>query len=214
MQGERTGDTTTTSATTTDPGGASSSRGEPSSSRRSAEDWLLAGLESLSEEGVSGLRTERLAKRLGLTTGSFYWHFRGRSDFERRLLVHWERHLTRQLIEEMARDAGSPVERLHATFARVQREGLARYETPVRAWSLVEPRAARAVAKVDALRLDHVAALLLELGLAPDDVEMRARTLLFSAIAEPSCVVSDSDEDRARWLRMRIGLVTGSELPE
>ena len=46
-------------------------------------------MEALIEEGPAGLPIVRLARRLGVMSGSFYWHFRNRNDFRDRLLARW-----------------------------------------------------------------------------------------------------------------------------
>ena len=43
--------------------------------RLSADDWSAAALQQIGEQGVPALAVEPLARRLGVTKGSFYWHF-------------------------------------------------------------------------------------------------------------------------------------------
>src|SRR5258708_7461683 len=45
------------------------------SSRLSVDDWIQAGFAILAEEGIKALKIDRLCRRLGVTKGSFYWHF-------------------------------------------------------------------------------------------------------------------------------------------
>jgi AcrR family transcriptional regulator len=45
------------------------------SSRLSVDDWIRGGFAILAEEGIKALKIERLCRRLGVTKGSFYWHF-------------------------------------------------------------------------------------------------------------------------------------------
>lgn len=180
------------------------------SRRLNREDWLEGGLRSLSEEGLSGLRTERLATKLGVTTGSFYWHFQGRGEFERQLLDHWAEQMTLHLMAEMERTGLPARERLYGSFVRITRERLARYETPIRAWALISPRARETVAHVDQVRLEFIRGTLREMGFEGDQLDMRARVLLLYVMAEPSFFLDDSDEDRARWLDLRFELLTAS----
>src|SRR3546814_8458026 len=56
--------------------------------RLSAEDWAQAALDLIAEQGVSAVAVEPLARRLGVTKGSFYWHFPSREA----LLVRSEEH--------------------------------------------------------------------------------------------------------------------------
>ena len=44
-------------------------------SRLSVDDWIQAGYAILAEEGIKALKIDRLCSRLGVTKGSFYWHF-------------------------------------------------------------------------------------------------------------------------------------------
>ena len=46
--------------------------------RLSAEDWAVAALDVIAESGLAAVAVEPLAKRLGVTKGSFYWHFPSR----------------------------------------------------------------------------------------------------------------------------------------
>jgi AcrR family transcriptional regulator len=41
----------------------------------SVDDWIEAGFAILAEEGMKALKIDRLSHRLGVTKGSFYWHF-------------------------------------------------------------------------------------------------------------------------------------------
>lgn len=54
------------------------------------EDWIASGLERLERIGHSGLSVEGAARDLGVTKGSFYWHFRDRQDWCMALLAYWE----------------------------------------------------------------------------------------------------------------------------
>ena len=47
-------------------------------SRLSADDWALAALDVIAEQGLAAVAVEPLARRLGVTKGSFYWHFPSR----------------------------------------------------------------------------------------------------------------------------------------
>ena len=41
----------------------------------SAKDWLDQGLKALAHSGFTALKAEPLAKAMGVSRGSFYWHF-------------------------------------------------------------------------------------------------------------------------------------------
>lgn len=60
-------------------------------SRLSAADWEQAALETIAESGVGAVAVEALARRLGVTKGSFYWHFATREALIQAALERWER---------------------------------------------------------------------------------------------------------------------------
>ncbi|NED64603.1 helix-turn-helix transcriptional regulator, partial [Streptomyces sp. SID10244] len=44
-------------------------------SRLTVDDWLDAAMQLLITEGVGAIKISRLCAHLGVTKGSFYWHF-------------------------------------------------------------------------------------------------------------------------------------------
>jgi len=56
----------------------------------SREDWVRAAVLLVAKEGVPALAVELLAQRLGVTKGSFYWHFKNRDDLVHAVLEAWE----------------------------------------------------------------------------------------------------------------------------
>lgn len=68
------------------------------------EDWVLAGLEALAAGGPAALKVEATARRLGVSKGSFYWHFRHRADWRDALLGYWEHLVFAAMVG--ARDRG------------------------------------------------------------------------------------------------------------
>lgn len=59
--------------------------------RLSADDWAQAALDLIAEQGVAAVAVEPLARRLGVTKGSFYWHFPSRDALLIAALERWER---------------------------------------------------------------------------------------------------------------------------
>jgi AcrR family transcriptional regulator len=73
--------------------------------RLSAEDWADAALEAIGEGGLAAVAVEPLAARLGVTKGSFYWHFENRAALIQAALDRWERVHTDGVILLMRQDA-------------------------------------------------------------------------------------------------------------
>ena len=49
--------------------------------RLNRDDWIDGALELMTSVGIEGVRIVPLAAKLGVTSGSFYWHFKDRQDF-------------------------------------------------------------------------------------------------------------------------------------
>ncbi|TCT20064.1 TetR/AcrR family transcriptional regulator [Thermomonas haemolytica] len=84
------------------------------SGRLSADDWAKEALDQIAEQGVASVAVEPLARRLGVTKGSFYWHFPSRDALLQAALERWERD------EQNAYGAleaiADPTERLRTLF--------------------------------------------------------------------------------------------------
>lgn len=88
------------------------------SKRLAARDWEIAALEMIGETGVAGLAVEPLARRLGVTKGSFYWHFRNADELLTASLARWERVYTDGKYGALS-ETTDPGDRLRALFADV-----------------------------------------------------------------------------------------------
>lgn len=81
-------------------------------------DWIEAALAAIAQGGLGTVSVERLAKDLGATKGSFYWHFEDRSDLIRSALAEWESRDTDAVIER-ASSIDDPRECLQSLFRLV-----------------------------------------------------------------------------------------------
>jgi AcrR family transcriptional regulator len=84
----------------------------------SAADWEAAALDALADSGLAGVAVEPLARRLGVTKGSFYWHFADREALLAAALARWETGHTDRIIDA-AEDVRDPRERLRRLIGRV-----------------------------------------------------------------------------------------------
>ncbi|MES2771125.1 MAG: TetR family transcriptional regulator [Pseudomonadota bacterium] len=181
---------------------APNSRPSPAKSKARAQldrqGWIDAALKVLADQGVSGVRVESLAKAFGVTKGSFYWHFKDRSDLLEAMLHTWQEG--RILDIKKQTDAETNTEPALATIdisektqakAREQlrhvinlysanrnRQGIA-IELAVRAWARHDTQAARVVEEVDNCRLQCTQKLFLANGLS--ESEAKSRSLLLYA---------------------------------
>src|SRR5438105_13193304 len=111
----------------------------------SAEQWAEAALDAMSLGGLEAVAVEPLAKALGITKGSFYWHFKNRDALIRAALEIWEKHETVDIIAR-AEQESTPRERMHTLFREVANTDL-RSERLLMMLSSTDHPAARACAR-------------------------------------------------------------------
>lgn len=86
-----------------------------SSNRLTADDWAKAALDVIAAAGVDQVTVEGLGRDLGVTKGSFYWHFANRQALITAALDLWERRATIEVIEQLMKIV-DPVARLRVLF--------------------------------------------------------------------------------------------------
>ena len=125
-------------------------------------DWVKAGFARLSREGIDAVRVEVLARDLGVSKGSFYWHFRDREDLLGRMLAGWEAEEGSGQDEDA--DGGSAATRWARFIERTADPARIQMEASLRAWARRDERVARRVAAVEKEKAARIAAVLREVG--------------------------------------------------
>jgi AcrR family transcriptional regulator len=144
----------------------------------SARDWLDQGLKVLAAKGFTALKAEPMAKAMGISRGSFYWHFADISAFHAELLSYWREVAAEQVImsvEASAKDQPPLAALLRRTFS-----GRLALERAVRSWAASDAGARNAVQAIDRRRLDYVADLITAEGLASETAQARAQILYWA----------------------------------
>jgi AcrR family transcriptional regulator len=166
----------------------------PRRARLDAGAWIEAAFEALARDGVEAVRIEPLAAVLGVTKGSFYWHFADRDALIGALFERWAEGRVAAIRAETAdgTDASATLYRLIDLYARgPNARGLA-IELAIRGLARGDARAAAAVNAVDAERLARVAGLFNALGSKPAEAEARA-FLFYAFVFGQSLIARRSD---------------------
>jgi AcrR family transcriptional regulator len=170
--------------------------------RLDAAAWIAAAFDVLADGGIDAVRVEPLAKALGITKGSFYWHFADRRALLDAMLQTWMEGRA-AAIRQHAADRGEPaavlrqLADLYTRHANVR--GLA-IELEIRAFARIDDGAAAAVRGVDQARLQQVTGLFTGLGWARADAQARAvlfYSYLFGQSLLDAEVVSQAARERA-----------------
>lgn len=176
-------------------------------SRQTRESWIVAAFETLHEEGIEKVRVERLAKKLGVTKGSFYWHFKDRKDLLNSLMDYWANELTQTVLDHAKMFHGDPIERIYNTMNEIIGKEKAGYDPAVRAWANHDLEAKRAVAQIDKIRLSFLHSLFKDAGFEEDDAEIRARLMYYYILGEHFTTNSEPVPVRLEKLKKKIDIM-------
>ena len=167
--------------------------GENMGDQLSARDWLDQGLKALAESGFTALKAEPLAKAMGVSRGSFYWHFADINAFHAAILARWREVAAEQIIANVEA-AAKDEDPLALLLRRVFSERLT-LEKAVRSWANVDPAARAAVQAIDQRRLGYVESLLKQSGLSDAVARDRAQILYWTFLG---FALSDQPLPKAR----------------
>ena len=178
--------------------------------RLSREKFLAHALEVLSKEGEAKLRLDRLVDALGVTKGSFYWHFDNRADFVHSLAEFWERMSNDRVFQEIGDIGADPKVVLRRVQEIVTREDLSRYDLVMRSWATHEPEVARRVESVASRRNEYVGHQFRRLGFRGADLEIRTRAFVVTTSMWSIYNRNESSKLRTRQLAALLEMLTDS----
>ena len=142
--------------------------------RLSADDWAQAALDQIAEQGVASVAVEPLARRLGVTKGSFYWHFPSRDALLQAALERWEK-VEQETVFGSLEKVPDPRERLRALFQVVAHEAKSHIIYSELLKALDHPAVAPVIGRVSQRRFDYLTASFRQAGLSRTEAQHRAR---------------------------------------
>jgi AcrR family transcriptional regulator len=180
-----------------------------------AAAWVEAAFDALAEGGVDAVRIDPLAKRLGVTRGSFYWHFKDRDALHQAMLRSWRERATYQVVNRIERNADPPAERLKRLLAlpyeSPRSSRAAAIELAIRLWARRDKQAAKAVRHIDRVRLEYFSDLLRQHGIEAEEASRRA-FLFYAALMGEAYIVTDGKTDaRADLEKLILGAPQASQ---
>jgi AcrR family transcriptional regulator len=156
--------------------------GKPVRTMLDRDAWIKAAIAVLAEHGADGLRVEVLAKRLGVTKGSFYWHFKDRRDLQDEVLALWKDGRIRDIRKQTQSEPGARSPPCSTPSRSIPRRATARAspsKPPCATGRAAMRQAAAVVEAVDAERLACACRLFLACGLP--EAEAQARSVMLYA---------------------------------
>lgn len=157
----------------------------PKETRSSLErqDWVDAAYKVLVQEGVGRVRVLNLAEALGITRGSFYWHFRNREELLDELVKVWQQKNTGALLEACSSSADF-IDRMFALVECWTNEH--RYDpaldAAMRHWATQDARILQLVQEEDSKRLQAFQRMFEDRGVTGTEAMIRARVFYFTQV--------------------------------
>lgn len=173
------------------------------------QHWLDAGLQALAGGGPERLRIMPIAQQLGVTKGSFYWHFKHLDEYHLALLAEWELCHTQDIITYVDSVAGSASDKLRALMT-VTVGADARLAQAIRRWASAYPPAHDAQERVDQQRLRYLEGLLTGMGWPIPDAQTLARWMYCALIGRFSLA---GPPISAAQVELVLGVVTPQAVP-
>ena len=178
---------------------------EKPNGRLSRTDWIQSALEILAESGVESVKIVPLADKLGVTSGSFYWHFKNRQELYQALVDYWERELTEAALVA-TRHIEPPAERIWCLMDQVMTKGMARYDLAVWHWAQSDKMVNKVFNRAVNTRFDYAKWMFMETGFGATEAEVRGRMMVVYMMGE-STLINDAKSKRRKLLRMKYDIL-------
>jgi len=177
--------------------------------RLSREDWLRAALE-LCTAGIDQVRVAPLAAAMGVTTGSFYWHFKNRQELLEALLKFWEHEKTDVAIDRTRRVEAPAADRILFLMQEITKLNLARYDLPIWVWAQWDTQASLAFTRVLQKRFSFVSSLFAAAGFSKEQAQVRAHMMVVYFMGQAT-LLPNSMAKREEFVNVKHAILTCPE---
>ncbi|MEP4767506.1 MAG: TetR/AcrR family transcriptional regulator [Roseibium sp.] len=150
------------------------------------DDWLLATLSALQYKGVEGIKIVGLAKELGVTSGSFYWHFKDLNDLLTSALDFWEAELTDKIMVQAREFDGSAEDRILNLMTEVVRNDAAAPDHAISVWARRDTTANKVYQRTLEKRFGFASWMFEQVGFEQAEAALRGRLLVAYLMGESS----------------------------
>ena len=190
-------------------------RGSVSAERKNLQrfDWLLAALNLFVAEGIDALRITRLAEELGVTRGSFYWHFSNREDLIDALVDYWRDKNTNAILNavEDTQSLSEGVFRLFDTYVDTDLFD-PQLDLAIREWARRSDQIRAEVDDADTRRVQAITDFFVRYDYPMPQAFIRARVIYFAQIGFYALDVKEPLLTRVSYIEAYYEAYTGQQL--
>ena len=152
--------------------------------RLSRTEWVREALDVLQERGVDGVKIVVIANRLGVTTGSFYWHFKDLPELLDCILEFWECELTDTVIVAGKSYSGSPEDRILRLMLQVIEHDAGLYDPAIHVWARSDQKAKDVFERTLRKRFDFARWMFKQAGFSDRQAKVRGRLMVAYLMGE------------------------------
>ena len=168
---------------------------------RGSEDlWLDAAYAMLVESGVDAVKVMPLAKALGMSRTSFYWHFEDREALLDALIRRWQAKNTGNLVAQTELYAETVCEAILNLFDCWIDPALfdAKLDFAIRNWAQRAPDLKAVLQGADRARIAAIRAMFARFGFDAEQADIRAHTVYYTQIGYISMMVEEPMRERLK----------------
>ena len=177
----------------------------------SEEAWLTAAYDALTGSGVEAVKIMPLAKGLGVSRTSFYWHFKDREALLEAIIQQWEDKNTGNLVARTQAYASTVFEAIFNLFDCWLDEALfdSRLDLAIRNWARNDADLQIRLDQADARRESAMAQMLQRFGYEQEAALVRARTMIYTQIGYISMQIHEPEDKRLALMPRYVEVFTG-----
>ncbi|MEZ5656330.1 MAG: TetR/AcrR family transcriptional regulator [Sphingobium sp.] len=183
--------------------------------RLTREDWIAYARKALVASGIDDVKVDVLAKRMRVTRGSFYWHFKHRQELLDALLEDWKNNNDREIdtIKARASEEGGDLIELFRIWLG-EDPSYPSFDFAIRSWARKSKKVASAIRETDDAWIALFQDYFERNGMKDPESLVRARIMYFHQVGYFALSIEESLSERARLAPHYYTALTGAKAPE
>jgi AcrR family transcriptional regulator len=175
--------------------------------------WLVAARQALIEEGTAGVEVNKLAKRLGVSRGGFYWFFKSRTELLDALIRYWADSgttLFEKILEHRGNEGMDQYQALSELWLE-EKDYDPAWDGAIRDWARTSESVRKIVSAVDQQRIAIFEKMFHNMGYKGTEAHVRARVLYYHQVGYYALGVHESRQERWALVPFYRKILTGKD---
>ena len=184
------------------------------SRRFTREIWIANAREQLVEGGIGDVKIDRLARKMHVTRGSFYWHFENREDLLDALLNDWETRNYFEIAQVKARWARTEPDMTEIVAIWIGEDpAFPAFDMAIRVWARKSSPVSGSVRRIDEQWIALLQELFTKGGYGEVESLVRARISYFHQIGYYALGLEEDISERVKLAPYYYTALTGKTPP-